>query len=58
VWKLCVFLPFDVTTRVVHFGTRKLVVLSMQGKYTTLRPTATNICWKFDVEGQFSVSRN
>ena len=55
-WKRCVFLSFDVSIRVVCFGTQKLVVLSMEGMYITLRPTAINLCCKFNVEDQFSVS--
>lgn len=58
VWKRCVFLPFDGSIIVVYFGTQKLVVLSIEGKYTTLRLTAINFCCEFDVQGQFSVSKN
>jgi len=57
VWKRCVFLPFYVSISVVYFGTQKLVVLSVEGKYITLRPTAINLCCKFDIEDQFNVSK-
>ena len=57
-WKWCVFLPFNVSIIVLCFGTQKLVVLSMEGKYITLRPTAINVGCEFDVEGQISVSEN
>ena len=56
-WKWCVFLPFDVSKIAVYFGTQKLVVLSMEGKYITFGLTAVNLCCESDVEGQFSVSK-
>ena len=44
--------------RVLCFGTQKLVVLSVESKYITLTPTTINLRFKFDVEGQISVSKN